>query len=252
MGWGGGEVSCAAIATTRAQAGIPLPAHLAPLAPFMATPYGDTLANRDLDKALSGVGGDLYNQAVGPTVDLSQNIGNSYTAALWSNLVSTVDTLGAKADGKRLGLFSYGSGAIASMFTMDAVAAPTAAAANPKFSLDGMKAAVNLKVRRWRAVALAAAGDLHQFPPSLFRAGPPGRPQGRQRGGVHRGAGHAGARVRQVVLHARRQRGQCARGRLVPEGGGRQPHPRVRAQVKRAGCGGGGGGGGGCWLGEAG
>lgn len=130
-----------------AAAGLPLPPHLEKLAPFAALPYGETLANRDLDKALAGVGGPQYDAAVGPTVSFSQQIGNSYTAALWTNLLGTVDTLGAALAGRRLGMFSYGSGALATMFAVDAVDSAPAAASNPKFTLAGMKAAADISAR---------------------------------------------------------------------------------------------------------
>lgn len=122
-------------------AGLPLPAHLAALEPFVRLPADKTYANRDLDKALAGVGGDLYAASVGPSEGLSKAIGNSYTGALWANLASITDALGGALDGRRLGMFSYGSGAIASMFAMDAYKGSGA------FSLDGMKAAMRLQAR---------------------------------------------------------------------------------------------------------
>lgn len=101
-------------------AGLPLPAHLASLAPFASLPADKTYTNRDLDKALAAAGSDLYARSVGPSEAFSKNIGNSYTGALWCNLASIVDAQGAGLAGKRLGMFSYGSGALATMFAVDA------------------------------------------------------------------------------------------------------------------------------------
>lgn len=128
-------------------AGVPLPAHLTKLAPFMALPHKDTLTNKDLDKVLASVGTEQYEKAVAPSVGFSQNIGNSYTAALWCNLLSLVDRDGAAVEGHRLGMFSYGSGALATMFGMDAPKHPHSTRVNPKFSLGGMQAAANLSAR---------------------------------------------------------------------------------------------------------
>ena len=72
-----------------------------------------------------------------------QNIGNSYTGAVYSNLVGLVDAKGADLAGKRVGVFSYGSGAIATLFAMDAHAARPGAA----FSLPRIQSTVQLQQR---------------------------------------------------------------------------------------------------------
>jgi hydroxymethylglutaryl-CoA synthase len=53
-------------------AGVPLPAHLAPLEPFVGLPYEATLSNRDLDKALQAVKTDAYARMVGPSENFSK------------------------------------------------------------------------------------------------------------------------------------------------------------------------------------
>ena len=95
-----------------------LPASLAALAPFASLPAAQTLANKDLDKLLSSIGGETYKRMVGPSELISKNIGNSYTGALHMNLVSLLGDAhagGAHLEGKSIGAFSYGSGAIATM-----------------------------------------------------------------------------------------------------------------------------------------
>lgn len=123
-------------------AGVPLPASLAALEPFAALPYETTLANRDLDKALGAVGGDQYKAMVGPSIGLSQNIGNSYTAAVHNNLLSLVDNKGAALEGKTVGAFSYGSGAIATMFGLKGNAAN-----KDGFSLGRIQSTVGVQAR---------------------------------------------------------------------------------------------------------
>ena len=119
--------------------GAALPPHLAALAPFAELPAAQTLANRDLDKALAPLGVEAYQRMVGPSETLSKAVGNTYTGALHLNLLSLVGSAaagGAKLEGKRVGAFSYGSGAIATMFAMRGRAPTTVAGQN--FSLARM------------------------------------------------------------------------------------------------------------------
>jgi len=125
------------------QANIALPSHLAPLAKFVDLAAKDTYTNKDLEKALQAIPTTVYDRMVGPSIEFSQNIGNSYTAAVYSNLVCLVDNLGKELEGRRMGIFSYGSGAIATMFTVDGIAAPPGAS----FSLPRIQQTVNLKQR---------------------------------------------------------------------------------------------------------
>ncbi len=122
-------------------AGIALPANLASLEPFAALPHETTLANRDLDKALGAVGGEEYKRMVGPSIELSQNIGNSYTAAVHANLLCLADSKGAALDGKKVGVFSYGSGAIATMFGLQGTSGSNG------FTLGRIQQTVGLKAR---------------------------------------------------------------------------------------------------------
>ena len=160
-------------------AGMALPAHLAGLDKYTNMAEAETLTNRDLEKALQAVKSDAYARMVGPSEGYSkvremgggdgatismkhgtqlqsplnlyrrippfptlpQNIGNSYTAALYTNLASLVDA--TDLTGKRVGAFSYGSGAIATMFALDGVAVPAGSA----FSLAHIKNAVKLQER---------------------------------------------------------------------------------------------------------
>ena len=56
---------------------------------------------------------------VAPSVGFSQNIGNTYTAAAFANLLCLVSTEGDNLAGKRVGVFSYGSGAIATLYALE-------------------------------------------------------------------------------------------------------------------------------------
>jgi len=129
-----------------AAAGAPLPAALAGLAPFAALPADKTLANKDLDKALSALPcGDAYKRLVGPSELISKNIGNSYAGALHMNLASLVGLRGAALEGKTVGAFSYGSGAIATMFALRGRAPTTPE--GKAFSLARMAATLDVEKR---------------------------------------------------------------------------------------------------------
>ena len=99
--------------------GVALPPSLASLAPFTSLPYAATMGNRDLDKALGALGAEEYARMVGPSELLSKNIGNSYAAALHANLACLTGAVGGGLLGKRVGAFSYGSGALATLLTLE-------------------------------------------------------------------------------------------------------------------------------------
>jgi hydroxymethylglutaryl-CoA synthase len=129
-------------AVRAAARGAPLPSPLEPLAPFLTLPHAATIGNRDLDKVLAAlpVGAD-YADMVGPTEALSKSIGNSYTAALWANLACLVSAKGPALAGKRVGAFSYGSGAIATMMAFKGTSG------DGRFSLERMAAALDVPGR---------------------------------------------------------------------------------------------------------
>jgi hydroxymethylglutaryl-CoA synthase len=122
-----------------------LPDALSALAPFASLPAAQTLANKDLDKILSSLGGDAYKRMVGPSESISKNIGNSYTGALHMNLVSLLGDAqsgGSNLEGKSIGAFSYGSGAIATMLAFSG-----RKTANKAFSLSAISKTLNVSSR---------------------------------------------------------------------------------------------------------
>ncbi len=102
-------------------AGQPLPEHLAPLAQWAEAEYEGTIMDRDLMKASMDVANAYYASMVGPGDKLSKNIGNTYTAAVFANLLCLVSNQGKQLVNKNTAVFSYGSGAIASMYGVDGV-----------------------------------------------------------------------------------------------------------------------------------
>lgn len=109
---------------------------------FARTIYGDYLANPDsecfaavpkevrslsaeasyTDKTLQTTFDNIteedYKAMVEPSLLLPKQLGNSYTASLYTGLQSLIDNQGQELAGKRLLLFSYGSGLAATMFSL--------------------------------------------------------------------------------------------------------------------------------------
>ena len=85
---------------------------------------------------------------VGPSEALSKGIGNSYAAAVHANIACLVSTLGAGLEGKRVGSFSYGSGAIATMMAFDGARAAPGARISLGGVADKLRVAERLAARR--------------------------------------------------------------------------------------------------------
>jgi hydroxymethylglutaryl-CoA synthase len=96
---------------------------------------------------------------------VSRSVGNCYTAAVYMNLLSLASGLGEQLEGKRVLMFSYGSGAVATAFVIHA-RAPTGhnslsligKHATP-FTLARLQAAVDVPAR----LASRAARDVAVF-----------------------------------------------------------------------------------------
>jgi hydroxymethylglutaryl-CoA synthase len=62
---------------------------------------------------------DMFNAKTQPCTITSKKLGNLYTASLYGSLASLLDsTSSAELQGKRIAMFSYGSGLAASFFTI--------------------------------------------------------------------------------------------------------------------------------------
>ena len=112
------------------------------LSRWKSVPASQTYEDKELEAALKPLSGPLYNQKVGPSCDLSRRIGNTYTASLYMNLADLVSAQGQQLDGKTVVMFSYGSGAVASMF-----AVKPHNNNNGRFSLSKMQKALDLPRR---------------------------------------------------------------------------------------------------------
>lgn len=79
--------------------------------------YEKSLTDKALEKAFMALTKKRFQDRVSPAVQLAANCGNMYCASVWSGLLSLLTHVEPKElEGKRIGLFSYGSG-LASSFT---------------------------------------------------------------------------------------------------------------------------------------
>ncbi|CAB1098828.1 unnamed protein product [Ectocarpus sp. CCAP 1310/34] len=125
------------------------------LGKWLDVPAEETYDDRDLEKALktfAGVSSEAYRNKVEPGCRLSKQIGNTYTASVFANIVCLVCARGAALEGETALVFSYGSGAVATMYELHfrettAATATAAAAATPTFSVAKIAEAVGLPER---------------------------------------------------------------------------------------------------------
>ena len=90
---------------------------------FKETPLEDTYASRELFKIAVNESEALYNERVLPTLAIGKQTGNTYCGSLYFSLLSTLAQETAETlAGQRIGMFSYGSGLAASLFSLRATA----------------------------------------------------------------------------------------------------------------------------------
>ncbi|KAI0011508.1 hydroxymethylglutaryl-CoA synthase [Xylariaceae sp. FL0662B] len=80
--------------------------------------YKKSLSDKVVEKTFMTLTKKRYNERVSPAIQIATNCGNMYCASLWSGLASIIGNVdSATLQGKRIGLFSYGSGLAASFFS---------------------------------------------------------------------------------------------------------------------------------------
>jgi hydroxymethylglutaryl-CoA synthase len=92
-------------------------ADLQALAAFKDMPLADTYESKEVEAALKTVSAPYFQAKVDPSCKVNQHVGNCYTGSVFSSLLSVVVDQGAALEGKRVLLFSYGSGSVASMYS---------------------------------------------------------------------------------------------------------------------------------------
>lgn len=84
--------------------------------------YEKSLTDKTIEKTFVNVAKALHKERVEPSLTVPTNTGNMYTGSVWSALGSLIFFKGSEAlQDKRIGLFSYGSGLAASLFSCKVV-----------------------------------------------------------------------------------------------------------------------------------
>uniref|UniRef100_A0A5B6Z694 Hydroxymethylglutaryl-CoA synthase n=1 Tax=Davidia involucrata TaxID=16924 RepID=A0A5B6Z694_DAVIN len=123
------------------------------LGPFSNLSADESYQSRDLEKASQQVAKPLYDAKVQPATLIPKQVGNMYTASLYAAFVSLLHNKHDTLAGKRVVMFSYGSGLTATMFSF------RLRDSNHPFSLSNIATVMNV------------AGKLksrHEFPPEKF------------------------------------------------------------------------------------
>lgn len=88
---------------------------------WLTKPLEETYADKGLEKVLKQVSAQQYKQKLYDSNRASQLVGNTYTASVFLGIASLMDRVGGRGDlkeGQSIGVFSYGSGALATMYRL--------------------------------------------------------------------------------------------------------------------------------------
>jgi hydroxymethylglutaryl-CoA synthase len=92
-----------------------------PLLQWLEKPWEETYADKALERELKKVSAAAYKQRLVDSCEASRLVGNTYTASVFLGLASLIDRVvkrGEMTPGKSIIMFSYGSGALASMYRL--------------------------------------------------------------------------------------------------------------------------------------
>ncbi|BAU02420.1 hypothetical protein VIGAN_11194500 [Vigna angularis var. angularis] len=88
------------------------------LAPYASLSGDESYQSRDLEKANQQAAKHVYDEKVQPSTLIPKQVGNMYTASLYAAFASLLHNKNTSLVGKRVVLFSYGSGLTATMFSL--------------------------------------------------------------------------------------------------------------------------------------
>jgi hydroxymethylglutaryl-CoA synthase len=79
----------------------------------------DTIYNKDVEKAFAALAKSRMQTKLEPTMEVVRNVGNMYTASVYGGLASLLSNVeSANLQGKRILVYSFGSGSAASVFSL--------------------------------------------------------------------------------------------------------------------------------------
>jgi hydroxymethylglutaryl-CoA synthase len=85
---------------------------------YLNTPIEQSYTDKNMERAFVNVSKDLFKQKAETALYAAKNIGNMYCASVYGGLAALISQVpSAELAGKRITLFSYGSGSAASMFS---------------------------------------------------------------------------------------------------------------------------------------
>lgn len=129
----------------------------------------------ELDRIFKKVANE-FRDKVEPVCDITAKIGNCYCASLYVGLVSLLAGLDASSIGKRIGLFSFGSGFASTMFSLIVVADPTGITPSSDELWRRLQARTEISVLEYvasikeREVSFNSASWAPKRDPSIFSA----------------------------------------------------------------------------------
>lgn len=89
------------------------------VAPFKDVKLEESIFDRGVEKAFIALSKDTYERKTKPSLLISNQVGNTYTSSLYSCLASYLGNTPIESiAGRRLGMFSYGSGSAATFFSL--------------------------------------------------------------------------------------------------------------------------------------
>ncbi|ODV84891.1 hypothetical protein CANARDRAFT_28632 [[Candida] arabinofermentans NRRL YB-2248] len=81
--------------------------------------YDESLTDKTIEKTFVTLAKDLTKTRVSPSLHLATNVGNMYTGSVYGSLASLLTYVSNEdLQGKRIGLFSYGSGLASSLYSI--------------------------------------------------------------------------------------------------------------------------------------
>ncbi|KAH0910542.1 hypothetical protein HID58_033863 [Brassica napus] len=86
--------------------------------PYSSLSLDESYQSRDLEKVSQQVAKTFYDTKVQPTTLVPKEVGNMYTASLYAAFASLIHNKHSDLAGKRVVMFSYGSGSTATMFSL--------------------------------------------------------------------------------------------------------------------------------------
>jgi hydroxymethylglutaryl-CoA synthase len=88
---------------------------------MLTKPIEETYTDQALEGILKKVSAEAFKEKLGDANLASKLVGNTYTASVFLGLASLIDRVGGRGDlttGKSVAVFSYGSGALATMYRL--------------------------------------------------------------------------------------------------------------------------------------